>query len=191
MLGVDITERAANLSKKRFELFGLRGLFKITNGETLDFSNDQFDIVCSMRVLHHIENPQPMINDVYRVLKPGGKAIVMLYYRYSWKNLVFLRLKSLFLPGYLGKSQQETLSMNDGTDWSLALVYNKTQARQLLSQFQDHKFRRTQLSWKQIFLISALGRLFEPLLPSCSDNYCSRHMGWNLYIEAIKPSLDL
>lgn len=191
VFGVDISETAVHLSKKRFELFGLRGLFKITNGESLDFLSDQFDIVCSMGVLHHIENPQPMIKEIYRVLKPGGKAIVMLYYRYSWKYFVILRLKRLFLTRYRGKSQQEALNMNDGTDCPLALVYNKTQARQLLSQFQDHKFRLNQLSWKQLFLIPALSSLLEPILPSCSNNYFARQMGWNMYIEAIKPSPDL
>jgi hypothetical protein len=31
-------------------------------------------------------------------LKPSGRLIAMLYRRYSWKNLVLLRLRRLFDP---------------------------------------------------------------------------------------------
>ena len=97
VFGVDITQRAVNLSQKRFELANLPGNFSITDGEMLPFNNNFFDIACSMGVLHHIENPQPMIEEMFRVLKPGGKIILMLYYRFSWKSLVSFGLNVFFI----------------------------------------------------------------------------------------------
>jgi 2-polyprenyl-3-methyl-5-hydroxy-6-metoxy-1,4-benzoquinol methylase len=191
VFGVDITETAVNLSKRRFELYDLDGHFKTTDGDTLAFPNNQFDIVCTMGVLHHIENPRPMISEIRRVLKPGGKLIMMLYYRYSWKTIVIMRLKRLFHPQYQGKSQQEALNMNDGEDCPLALVYSKSEALELMSEFENHRFRLNQLSWKQLFLIPPLARFLDPVLPSCSDSIFARLMGWNMYIEAIRPSSDL
>jgi len=185
--GVDITDTAVNLSRKRFELSGLQGHFQTTDGDTLPFPDNHFDIVCSMGVLHHIEDPRPMIKEIYRVLKPGGQVILMLYYRYSWKTVVIMRLKRLFHPHYRGKSQQEALNMNDGDDCPLALVYSKKEAKELLSAFKNHKFRLNQLSWKQLLLIPPLAKILTPILPSCNNNIFARLMGWNLYIDARKP----
>ena len=186
--GVDITPQAVELSKKRFELSDLEGEFQTTDGEGLPFADNSFDIVCSMGVLHHVENPRPMVSEIARVLKPGGKVIAMLYYRYSWKTIVIIRLKRLFHPDYRGKSQQEALNMNDGAECPLALVYSKGEARELFSAFERHTFRLNQLSWKQLFLIDRLARLLKPILPRSSDNFVARRLGWNLYIEAYAPN---
>jgi SAM-dependent methyltransferase len=64
------------------------------DGNSLPFSHNHFDIVCSMGVLDHASNPRPMVDEMFRVLKPGGR-LVMLYHRYSWNNLVLLRLGSI------------------------------------------------------------------------------------------------
>jgi len=187
VFGVDITQTALDLCKRRFELSGLNGRFQITDGDTLTFSDNQFDIVCSMGVLHHIENPRPMVKEMERVLKPGGKVIVMLYFRYSWKAMVIIRLKRLFDRRYRGKSQREALNMNDGDDCPLAVVYSKAQAGELLSRFENHRFRLNQLSWKQLLLMPYLARILNPFLPNCNNSIFARLMGWNLYIEATKP----
>lgn len=188
VFGVDITKKAIELSKRRFNLYSLKGVFKKTNGESLAFDDESFDIVCSMGVLHHIENPKPMIDEMYRVLNPGGKIILMLYYRYSWKALIIIRLKRLLHPKYWGKSQQEALNMNDGDDCPLALVYSKGEAKLLLKNFDNHKMRLNQLSWKQFFIIPFIAKALGPFLPNQSNNLISRNLGWNLYIEASKPN---
>ena len=77
--------------------------------------------------------------------------------------------------------------MNDGEDCPLALVYSKAEAKALLSQFENHKFRLNQLSWKQLFLLPPLARVLKVFLPAQSDNIIARKLGWNLYIEATKP----
>ena len=185
--GVDITQRAIDLSKRRFELAGLKGNFHITDGKSLPFKDNTFDIACSMGVLHHIEDPSPMVKEMFRVLRPGGKIILMLYYRYSWKSLIIIRLKRILYPKYWGKSQQQALNMNDGDDCPLAVVYSKADAKALLFQFENHKIRLNQLSWKQLFLLPPLASVLKHFLPPQSDNIIARVLGWNLYIQAVKP----
>jgi ubiquinone/menaquinone biosynthesis C-methylase UbiE len=41
----------------------------------MDFNNSYFDIVTMLAVIEHITNPEKIIDEIYRVLKPGGKFI--------------------------------------------------------------------------------------------------------------------
>jgi SAM-dependent methyltransferase len=185
--GVDLTRTAVELSRRRFALGGLSGEFVEVDGNKLPFPDQHFDIVCSMGVLHHISDPRPMVEEIFRVLKPGGRLIVMLYYRYSWKNLILIRMRRMFDPQFRGKTQQEALNMNDGDACPLALVYSQGEAAALFSRFSRITFRLTQLSWRQLFMLSPLVRLAEKYLPSSSESWPARVMGWNLNIQATKP----
>src|SRR5438876_6640568 len=80
--GVDVTEAALEGTRKHFEVMGLRGAFQKENAEKLSFADESFDIVYSHGVLHHTPNTQAAIDEVYRVLKPGGRAIIMLYHKH-------------------------------------------------------------------------------------------------------------
>jgi SAM-dependent methyltransferase len=185
--GVDLTQTAIDLSRSRFELAGLRGDFQLTDGDRLPFEDDSFDIACSMGVLHHIEDPSPMVAELRRVLKPGGRIVLMLYHWASWKYHVVLRMKRLIDPRYRGKSQAEALNMNDGDACPLAKVYTRGQARELLGAFADHRFELNLLSWRQLLLVPGIDRLLRPILPAASRNIFARTMGWNLYVTATKP----
>jgi ubiquinone/menaquinone biosynthesis C-methylase UbiE len=92
--GIDLTEAAVDLARKRFELFGLGGSFRVSDAESLDFPSDTFDLVYSHGVLHHTPDTARAIREVHRVLKPGGRAVVMLYHRNSYNyrvNICILR----------------------------------------------------------------------------------------------------
>jgi len=82
--GVDLTEAALEASRKHFQLLGLTGTFRKENAEQLDFPDNAFDLVYSHGVLHHTPNTRAAIDEAYRVLKPGGRAIIMLYHRHSF-----------------------------------------------------------------------------------------------------------
>ena len=44
----------------------------VTNGETLPYPDNTFDVVFSDNVLEHLENPDAVFGEIARVLKPGG-----------------------------------------------------------------------------------------------------------------------
>jgi SAM-dependent methyltransferase len=44
----------------------------IEPGKPLDFADNTFDVVYSCNVLEHVDDPQAVIGDIVRVLKPGG-----------------------------------------------------------------------------------------------------------------------
>ncbi|MBV9956904.1 MAG: class I SAM-dependent methyltransferase [Acidobacteria bacterium] len=90
--GVDLTEAAVELARRRFELFGLPGTFRTADAENLDFADDTFDLVYSHGVLHHTPDTERAVREVHRVLKPGGRAVVMLYHRDSYNYRFNIRL---------------------------------------------------------------------------------------------------
>ncbi len=77
---------------------------KICYAENLDFSDNFFDIVFSNEVLEHVVDDKKAVEEVYRVLKPGGVFIVFtpnsgwpfethgMFFRgrYYWGNIPFL-----------------------------------------------------------------------------------------------------
>ena len=98
--GVDLTDAAVELAQKRFELFDLPGTFRTADAEQLDFPNESFDLVYSHGVLHHTPDTAGAIREVHRVLKPGGRAVVMLYHRDSYNyrvNISMLRRAGVHL----------------------------------------------------------------------------------------------
>lgn len=92
MVSVDITaERVAATARKLALIANGEGRAYQADGENLPFRDNSIDIVYSNGVLHHSENTDKCISEVFRVLKPGGKAVIMLYARHSttyWLNIV-------------------------------------------------------------------------------------------------------
>ena len=84
--GVDLAETSINLAKQNFEQNGLQADLRVMNGEDLEFDNDSFDVVYAHGVLQYTADAQQMVNQLYRVLRPGGQAIMMVYNRLSWLN---------------------------------------------------------------------------------------------------------
>ena len=90
--GVDLTDAAIELARKRFEVSGLRGELRVSDAENLDFADESFDLVYSHGVLHHTPGIARAVSEIHRVLKPGGRAIVMLYHRDSYNYRVGIRI---------------------------------------------------------------------------------------------------
>src|SRR5213082_1393774 len=90
--GVDLTEAAVELARKNFESAGMPGQFRVSDAERLDFTDESFDIVYSHGVLHHTPDIEAAVREIHRVLRPGGRAIVMLYHRGSYNYRVNIRL---------------------------------------------------------------------------------------------------
>lgn len=80
---VDLTERGVEITRKRLAINGLSANVRAADAEALPFDDEFFDLVYSWGVLHHTPNTEKAIAEVYRVLKPGGRIVVMLYHSRS------------------------------------------------------------------------------------------------------------
>lgn len=99
--GLDIAEGPVNMMHYRLSILGQKDDDKVKQGSALEipFPDAEFDYVYSIGCLHHTGNIPRAVSEVYRVLKPGGKAIIMLYNRHSFRQIVrvsWLRLRYLF-----------------------------------------------------------------------------------------------
>lgn len=82
--GIDIAPRAIELATKNFAWRGLDGHFEIMDGQKMTFADNTFDFVYCHTVLHFTQDPTLMVNEIFRVLKPGGTALLMAINRRSW-----------------------------------------------------------------------------------------------------------
>jgi ubiquinone/menaquinone biosynthesis C-methylase UbiE len=120
--GIDLTPNSIVLAKERFNLFGIKGEFKVSNAEeSIPYDDNIFDHIYSFGVIHHSPNPRAIIKEMFRVLKPGGTFTVMLYNRSSinyYIEIMFLRkvFRVMLYPRFIPK----LLSMITGFDeWKL------------------------------------------------------------------------
>jgi ubiquinone/menaquinone biosynthesis C-methylase UbiE len=83
---IDLTENAVRMAARHFEVEGVKPVaVQVGDALALDFPDSSFDAVWSNGVLHATGDTQRAIDEVRRVLKPGGRAIISHFYRRpSW-----------------------------------------------------------------------------------------------------------
>ncbi|OLC48257.1 MAG: hypothetical protein AUI64_04040 [Acidobacteria bacterium 13_1_40CM_2_64_6] len=91
--GVDVSQSAVGLARTNFEQQRLRGRFELANGEQLPFADNTFDLVFAHGVVQYTAQPQRLVDECRRVLKPGGEAIFQVYNRISWLNALSKLMK--------------------------------------------------------------------------------------------------
>jgi ubiquinone/menaquinone biosynthesis C-methylase UbiE len=91
--GVDLAQVSIDLARKNFELRSLAADLRVMNGEALEFKDNSFDAVYAHGVLQYTANAQRMVHELHRVLRPGGQAILMVYNKYSWLNVLSKLMK--------------------------------------------------------------------------------------------------
>lgn len=77
--GIDISDGMLELGRKKIEKAGLAQQIELLNGdcETINFKNDSFDAVMVAFGVRNFENLEKGLSEILRVLKPGGKLVVL------------------------------------------------------------------------------------------------------------------
>ena len=134
LYGIDLTERAVEHTHRRLALFGLSSQLAVGDAENLDFTDESFDIVYSWGVLHHTPDTPKAIDQVYRVLKRGGIAKIMIYHTWSMVGLM-LWLRYALLSGQPWRSLHSVYAKHLESPGTKA--YSYAEARRLFSKFSD------------------------------------------------------
>ena len=211
--GVDLTEAAIELARKRFELSGLQGKFEVADAENLQFPDESFDLVYSHGVLHHTPDTARAVRETHRVLKPGGRAIVMLYHRGSYNYRVGIRVLRRAGAGLLNSDAGIKLinvftgePVEDLRERAALVRANRNgnfSAAELLNQSTDgagnplarvysrrearelfRDFRRVEL--RTYFLNKRFIPIIGNLLPRSIESALASRWGWHLWIFATK-----
>ena len=184
--GVDLTQAGVSLSQARFALAKLRGTFRTANAESLPFPGASFDLVTSMGVLHHTPHPELGFSEIHRVLRPGGRLIIMVYHRDSALH----RFKMPALARRMGRSLEDVVNSVDGLENPLGRVYSRAELAQLLAAFTNLNLFAGALLPEDMLPVSlikygAMARV-RPALKLALRPFASR-WGWFLYAKATKP----
>ncbi len=91
--GVDLADAAIELAMANFQQQGLAADLRVANGEALPFPDNTFDLVFAHGVVQYTADPQRLVDEVRRVLKPGGEAVFQVYNRVSWLNALSKLMK--------------------------------------------------------------------------------------------------
>lgn len=98
-LGVDMSttsiDNARRAAQEMMPHLKILPGFHLENAEQLSFKGDSVDCVVSVGALHHSADTGKAIREVYRVLRPGGKAYVFLYRTAAPKLLIAHALRGL------------------------------------------------------------------------------------------------
>ena len=138
MFGIDLTERAINYTKQRLNLFALKSELIVSDAENLPFENEKFDYIYKNLVIYHSPNTPKAVNEIYRVLKKGGEARIMIYHKYSlvgymlWFRYALLRFK----PFTSLKTIYSKYLESPGTK-----AYSYKEAKNLFSDFNKVKIK--------------------------------------------------
>jgi SAM-dependent methyltransferase len=76
VMATDISPNSVKIIKKKYEKYSSKLITKVADMESLPFSNETFDVVCSAGSLSYGDN-QVVMNEINRVLKPGGIVIIV------------------------------------------------------------------------------------------------------------------
>lgn len=133
LVGIDLTPRAIERTRERFRAHGLTSDLKVGDAEKLDLETDRFDIVYSWGVIHHSPDTAAAVNEIHRVLKPGGVAKVMIYNKYSLVGLMLWLRYALAAgrPTTSLASIYATYLESPGTK-----AYTESEARDLFARFE-------------------------------------------------------
>lgn len=131
--GIDLTEKASAATRRRFEVMGIPGKILQMDAEKMSFPDQSFDFIWSWGVIHHSANTGSVLREMARVLRPGGRACVMVYYRSPFQYYVFtgvgrgLLKREFWTVGDIHKINQAA------TDGALARFFSAQEFSSLLA----------------------------------------------------------
>ena len=182
--GLDYTPRSVEISRRRFAVYGVPGRFMLGDAENLGFADGSFDVVYSNGVLHHTPDTQKAVDEVYRVLKPGGVAKVMLYHRRSLYYWFVILLRFGLLHGERLRYTPEQI-MSRHVEYSetgalpLVRAYTRAEVDRMFSRFSERRTEVRQLTRAELHLP-------QFLVPDALVEWLGRRWGWNVVITARK-----
>jgi len=106
LFGIDISYSMIDAAAQNFPL----AQFGLSPAESLPVADNSLDRIISREVFEHVISPQKMINEIYRVLKPGGIAVITTP---NGSVLTLANLKDKFKKGRLGRLKDEALTLQE------------------------------------------------------------------------------
>ena len=161
--GIDLTSYAVKSTTKRLSYLDANGSIVQMDAESMNFADESFDLIWSWGVIHHSANTRQILEEMYRVLRPGGEARIMVYHRSFWNSRVF-RLDSRIAEGILVRRKSFHHASQMMTDGAIARIYTIKEWNALVSDLFE--VRNTQILGSKAGLVPLPPGRFKKLVMS-------------------------
>jgi SAM-dependent methyltransferase len=165
--GVDLAPSAIALARANLEQQGLEAQLEVADGEQLPFPDGAFDLVFAHGVVQYTANPERLVAECRRVLKPGGRAVFQVYNRISWLNA-------------LAKLTKVELEHEDAP---VLLTFSAAEFRRLLAGFEEVRIVPERFPVKSRLHGGWKGMLFNTMFVATFNalpRRLVRRFGWHL-----------
>jgi ubiquinone/menaquinone biosynthesis C-methylase UbiE len=149
-IGIDHSANAARHSLEHLRGIGGDGFTAQGNAEALPLREQCVDFVYSNGVLHHTPKFTEAMDEVYRVLRPRGRAVIALYSTYS-VQFGAVRLKGILKGNVTAQAMERWMGRATEGDWRTGNrvnlwtdTYGATELRRFMRRYavEELRFRK-------------------------------------------------
>ncbi|MFH1624562.1 MAG: class I SAM-dependent methyltransferase [Pseudomonadota bacterium] len=189
--GVDIALNPVLMMRYRLSLLGQESeRVQVSSAVHLPYKSETFDLVYSIGCLHHTGDLDRCVSEVHRVLRPYGKAVIMLYNGNSFRRYVRVPLKycNMLLKSLILKKERKKFSDFERALYDDNLKGEEAPYTDFVSRGKTRKifgrFSSTRIECQNFDPISIRGRTIIPRAWLLSN--AGRVAGLDLYVVAVK-----
>ncbi|MDE0835324.1 MAG: metalloregulator ArsR/SmtB family transcription factor [Akkermansiaceae bacterium] len=114
VIAIDLSPKMVDYAQKLAIANGLSNLeFRIGDIENPPIDEASIDLAILSQALHHAENPQRAIDSAFRILRPGGRLIILDLLQHN-----FSKARELYADRWLGFSESQIHSMLEKSGFS-------------------------------------------------------------------------
>ncbi len=174
-IGIDIETTEKYHEKHKTDLF--------YNGVDLPFENNSFDSIVCFEVLEHVFEPEKIVNEMFRVLKPGGSILLTTPFiwneheiPYDYGRYSYFGLKDLFTKNGFIISKQKRILSGFALIITLTSLYVRDGQEKLKELFPKSKLGKVgrgliYLIFRPIFMAFNMAAVVTQLLPKSERFY--------------------
>jgi 2-polyprenyl-6-hydroxyphenyl methylase/3-demethylubiquinone-9 3-methyltransferase len=85
--GIDMSEDSLRIAKEHDETQSV--VYQVADAYKLPFANESFEVVTAMDFLEHVEDPEAVVKEISRLLKPGG---LFIYHTFNRNFIAYIMI---------------------------------------------------------------------------------------------------
>ncbi|MCL5875968.1 MAG: class I SAM-dependent methyltransferase [Candidatus Dependentiae bacterium] len=187
---IELSSESLEVTKKRFEVFGLSANFILGSAEELDTlisQEAQFDLIWSFGVIHHSPHPEIIVKHCKNLLKEEGELRMMIYSKFSYK--LFYLMKEMAVWDFGALDELIAAYSEAQTNCPITYSYTINQAKQLFEDLTILDIKKAHIfPWniqKYITYEYEKEDCFKHMEPELFADM-EEELGWHLLITAKK-----